>query len=97
VHDRIRPGGDERGAHRREVENVPAMDMDAVPDRGEIRERRILVREAVHKGTIGDEALGEVAARESGDAGDENGAGHRRRVLVRAGECRRFARAMTMT
>jgi hypothetical protein len=36
----------------------------------------------VHDDVLGDEALGEVAARESRDAGDENGAGHVGRVLV---------------
>ena len=48
------------------------MDPHAIPDRGQVRERCVLVREAMDLVAARHEMLGEVAARETGDAGDKH-------------------------
>jgi len=92
VHHRIGARRVESRVHSGEVKDVPTVDDDAIRDAGEVRVRRILVRDAMHDVALDHKALGEMAARESRDAGDEDGARHRRRVLVRGGERRRYGR-----
>src|SRR5439155_15224201 len=62
---------------------VAAVHRDLIRDRREVRERRLLEREAMDLGPIGNEALGEMATRETGDAGDEHAWGHARRLARR--------------
>ena len=85
VHDRVGPRDAERGGERCEIEDVPTVHLHSVGYRREVRVRRVLMGDAVHDNTVRQEALGEMAAREAGDAGDQNGAGHLGRVLVRGG------------
>ena len=85
MHDRIGPRGNDRRAHGAGVDDVPLVHVHASRDGRKMRVRRILVREAMHDDALSDEALGEMAASESRDAGDEDGARHLGRVLVRGG------------
>jgi len=64
------------------TDSVFSMDGHVARDGREVRIRRILVREAVHLVTARDQVLGEMAAREAGEARDEHAARHRRIVLT---------------
>ncbi len=83
MHDGIGTSGGECVPHARDIQDVAAVHANAIGHRDKVRERRILVRDAVNDAARGHEALGEMAARESRDACYENGAGHVGRVLVR--------------
>ena len=80
--DDVRTGAAERGAQIVVPSDVAAMDGHVARDGREVRIRRILVREAVHLVTARDQVLGEMAAREAGEARDEHAARHRRIVLT---------------
>ena len=80
--DDVRTSAAERGAQIVVPSDVAAMDGHVARDGREVRIRRILVREAVHLVTARDQVLGEMAAREAGEARDEHAARHRRIVLT---------------
>src|SRR5205823_2280276 len=56
--------------------DIAAMHGDLLRDRGQVDVRRLLEGEAVDFTALRDESLGEMAASEAGDAGDEHATGH---------------------
>src|SRR5438552_11951248 len=72
MHDGVRSRPGERALNVFEPRDVTFMDTDAMLDCRQVSEARRLVREAVYLVASRHEMLGEMTARETGDAGDEH-------------------------